>query len=120
MRALFNETKQLLADNRKYGLYITVKVKSEEKTNPQLGYLFGVAYPEIQAYMREDGNEHSLEYIDLFFKDKFLCYYDEQGVKHIISKAKVSSLEMFEYIYKIIRWAADMGWAITPPPDKWA
>ena len=85
LRSLFREIADLLTENKKRGLNILAVVKSPEKSNPQLRYLFGVVYASIQRRWAEDGNDHSIEYIDAFFKDMFLYEYVD-GVKRILSK----------------------------------
>ena len=97
LKALFRESADLLNDNRQRGLNILVTVNSKEKSHPQLKYLFGVVYPAIQRRWQEDGNDHSIDYIDLFFKDKFLCEYRD-GRKCILLKRNTTQLQMMNYI----------------------
>ena len=85
LRSLFREIADLLNDNRKSGLNILAVVRSPEKSYPQLKYLYGVVYPAIQRRWAEDGNDHSIDYIDAFFKDLFLYEYVD-GVKKILQK----------------------------------
>lgn len=97
------------------GLQCKIKVVSDAKTPAQLRYLYGVMYSEIQSYMLQDGNEYSIDYIDMFFKDKFLFDYDDNGVKIIRSKALSDKKELSEYIENIIRWCGEQGWEISSP-----
>lgn len=116
LRSLFREIADLLNDNRKRGLNILATVKSQEKSHPQLKYLFGVVYPTVQRAWQEDGNDHSIEYIDLFFKDMFLFEYID-GKKHILSKRNTSQLQMMNYIEDIRRWSSEnLGVFIEPSP----
>lgn len=116
LRALFREIADLLNDNKKRGLNIQAVVKSPEKSNPQLRYLFGVVYASIQRRWQEDGNDHSIEYIDAFFKDMFLYEYVD-GVKCILRKRNTTQLQMMNYIEQVRMWANDnLGLYIEPSP----
>lgn len=116
LRALFREIADLLNDNKKRGLNINAVVKSPEKSHPQLKYLFGVVYPAIQRRWQEDGNDHSIDYIDLFFKDKFLCEYRD-GRKCILLKRNTTQLQMMNYIEQVRQWSLDeLGLYIEPAP----
>lgn len=116
LRALFIEFADLLNDNKKRGLNILAVVRSPEKSHPQLKYLFGVVYPAVQRAWQEDGNDHSIEYIDLFFKDMFLYEYID-GRKHILSKANTTQLQMMNYIEDVRKWASEnLGIYIEPAP----
>lgn len=116
LKALFRESADLLNDNRQRGLNILVTVKSQEKSHPQLKYLFGVVYPAIQRRWQEDGNDHSIDYIDLFFKDKFLCEYRD-GRKCILLKRNTTQLQMMNYIEQVRQWSLDeLGLYIEPAP----
>jgi len=116
LRSLFREIADLLNDNKKRGLNIQAVVKSPEKSNPQLRYLFGVVYEAIQRRWQEDGNDHSIEYIDAFFKDMFLYEYRD-GVKYILSKRNTSQLQMMNYIERVRMWANDnLQLYIEPSP----
>lgn len=116
LRALFREMADLLNDNKKRGLNILAVVKSPQKSNPQLRYLFGVVYSSIQRRWQEDGNDHSIEYIDAFFKDMFLYEYVD-GVKHILAKRDTTQLQMMNYIEQIRAWANDnLQLYIEPAP----
>lgn len=116
LKALFRESADLLNDNRQRGLNILVTVKSKEKSHPQLKYLFGVVYPAIQRRWQEDGNDHSIDYIDLFFKDKFLCEHRD-GRKCILLKRNTTQLQMMNYIEQVRQWSLDeLGLYIEPAP----
>lgn len=116
LRVLFREIADLLNQNKRSGISLCAKVKSPLKTNKQLAYLFGVVYPSIQRRWREDGNDHSIDYIDLYFKDLYLYEYDN-GVKTIKSKSKASKQDMLEYIDNVIRWCSiNLGLEVPPPP----
>ena len=116
LKALFRESADLLNDNRQRGLNILVTVKSKAKSHPQLKYLFGVVYPAIQRRWQEDGNDHSIDYIDLFFKDKFLCEYRD-GRKCILLKRNTTQLQMMNYIEQVRQWSLDeLGLYIEPAP----
>lgn len=116
LRALFREIADLLNENKKRGLNILAVVKSPEKSNLQLRYLFGVVYASIQRRWQEDGNDHSIEYIDAFFKDMFLYEYVD-GIKHILSKRNTTQLQMMNYIEKVRMWANDnLQLYIEPAP----
>lgn len=116
LRSLFREIADLLNDNKKRGLNVLATVKSKEKSHPQLKYLFGVVYPTVQRAWQEDGNDHSIEYIDLFFKDMFLFEYID-GRKHILSKRNTSQLQMMNYIEDIRKWSSEnLGIYIEPSP----
>ena len=116
LRALFREIADLLNDNKKRGLNINAVVKSPEKSHPQLKYLFGVVYPAVQRRWQEDGNDHSIEYIDAFFKDLFLYEYRD-GRKCILMKRKTTQLQMSNYIEDVRKWASEnLGIYIEPAP----
>lgn len=116
LRSLFRETADLLNENKKRGLTLQVSVKSPLKSNPQLRYLFGVVYASIQRRWMEDGNDHSIEYIDAFFKDMFLSEYVD-GKKVILKKRSISQLKMMNYIEQIRMWANDnLQLYIEPAP----
>ena len=116
LKALFREIADLLNDNLQRGLNILVTVKSKEKSHQQLKYLFGVVYPAIQRRWQEDGNDHSIDYIDLFFKDKFLYEYRD-GRKCILLKRKTTQLQMMNYIEQVRQWSLDeLGLYIEPAP----
>ena len=116
LKALFRESADLLNDNRQRGLNILVTVKSKEKSHPQLKYLCGVVYPAIQRRWQEDGNDHSIDYIDLFFKDKCLCEYRD-GRKCILLKRNTTQLQMMNYIEQVRQWSLDeLGLYIEPAP----
>ena len=116
LKALFREIADLLNDNKKRGLNINAVVKSPEKSHPQLKYLFGVVYPAVQRRWQEDGNDHSIEYIDAFFKDLFLYEYKD-GRKCILMKRKTTQLQMMNYIEQVRQWSLDeLGLYIEPAP----
>lgn len=116
LKALFLEIADLLNENKKRGLNITAVVKSPEKSYPQLKYLYGVVYPAIQRRWAEDGNDHSIDYIDAFFKDLFLYEYVD-GVKKILQKRSISQLKMMNYIEQVRMWSNDnLGLYIEPAP----
>ena len=116
LRSLFREIADLLNDNRKSGLNILAVVRSPEKSYPQLKYLYGVVYPAIQRRWAEDGNDHSIVYIDAFFKDLFLYEYVD-GVKKILQKRAISQLKMMNYIEQVRMWSNDnLGLYIEPAP----
>lgn len=116
LKALFRESADLLNDNRQRGLNILVTVKSKEKSHPQLKYLFGVVYPAIQRRWQEDGNDHSIEYIDAFFKDLFLYEYKD-GRKCILMKRNTTQLQMSNYIEDVRKWASEnLSIYIEPAP----
>lgn len=116
LKALFRESADLLNDNRQRGLNILVTVKSKEKSHPQLKYLFGVVYPAVQRRWQEDGNDHSIDYIDAFFKDLFLYEYRD-GRKCILMKRKRTQLQMSNYIDDVRKWASEnLDIYIEPAP----
>lgn len=116
LRVLFREIADLLNDNKRSGISLCAKIKSPNKTNNQLNYLFGVVYPCVQRRWREDGNDHSIDYIDLYFKDLFFYEYDN-GVKVLKSKAGASKKDMIDYIDNVINWCAlNLGIIVPPPP----
>ena len=116
LKALFLEIADLLNENKKRGLNITAVVRSPEKSYPQLKYLYGVVYPAIQRRWAEDGNDHSIDYIDAFFKDLFLYEYVD-GVKKILQKRSISQLKMMNYIEQVRMWSNDnLGLYIEPAP----
>lgn len=116
LKALFLEIADLLNENKKRGLNILAVVRSPEKSYPQLKYLYGVVYPAIQRRWAEDGNDHSIDYIDAFFKDLFLYEYVD-GVKKILQKRSISQLKMMNYIEQVRMWSNDnLGLYIEPAP----
>ena len=116
LKSLFLEIADLLNDNKKRGLNVLAVVKSPEKSYPQLKYLYGVVYPAIQRRWSEDGNDHSVDYIDAFFKDMFLCEYVD-GVKKILQKRDTTQLQMMNYIERVREWANDnLQLYIEPAP----
>lgn len=116
LKSLFREIADLLSDNKTRGLNLQAVVKSPSKSNPQLRYLFGVVYASIQRRWAEDGNDHSIDYIDAFFKDMFLYEYVD-GRKVILRKRSTTQLQMMNYIEQVRMWANDnLGLYIEPAP----
>lgn len=116
LRALFREIVDLLNDNKTRGLNLQAVVKSPLKSNPQCRYLYGVVYPAIQRRWAEDGNDHSIDYIDLFFKDMFLYEYID-GRKVILKKRGITQLKMMNYIESVREWSNEnLGLYIEPAP----
>lgn len=116
LKSLFLEIGDLLNDNKKRGLNVLAVVKSPEKSHPQMKYLYGVVYPAIQRRWAEDGNDHSIDYIDAFFKDMFLYEYVD-GVKRILLKRNTSQLQMMNYIERVRMWSNDnLQLYIEPAP----
>ena len=116
LKSLFLEIADLLNDNKKQGLNVLAVVRSPEKSHPQMKYLYGVVYPAIQRRWAEDGNDHSIEYIDYFFKDMFLSEY-VNGVKCILKKRDTTQLQMMNYIERVRMWSNDnLGLYIEPAP----
>jgi hypothetical protein len=93
---------------------VVVERETGSKTNRQLGYLFGVVYPEIAAH-----TGHTVDELDAIFKAKHLhakVMWRGGEVTTIRSKADLTSEEMGEYITAIILEAAELGIEV-PPPD---
>lgn len=118
LRQYFRECAQILQEHPQ-GLTLKAEPYSPGKTNPQLRYLHGVVYEEIRDRMREDGNDFSKEYIDIFLKEKFAYDYDTDGNKVLKSKRDFTEADMREYISRIIEWAGEeLALEIPRPPEK--
>ena len=94
---------------------IIIEKQRGAKTLKQLGYLFGVVYPEISRH-----TGHSIDELDAIFKAKYLkkkLMWRGGELTTIDSKANLTSLEMGEFITAIIEEAQELGIEI-PKPDK--
>ena len=94
---------------------ITIEKQRGAKTLNQLGYLFGVVYPEIA---RSTG--HNVDEIDAIFKVKYLkkkLMWRGAELITIDSKANLTSEEMGEYIGNVVLEAQELGIEI-PSPNK--
>lgn len=96
---------------------ITIEKQRGAKTLNQLGYLFGVVYPEVARH-----TGHSVEEIDAIFKAKYLkkkLMWRGAELTTIDSKANLTSEEMGEYIDNILGEAADLGIEIPMADKHW-
>lgn len=94
---------------------VHVERRRRGKSREQLGYLYGVVYPEISIH-----TGHSVEELDLIFKAKFLKNKVLwRGVDMIVpgTKSPLTSNELAEFITNVIVEAGELEIKI-PPPDK--
>ncbi len=94
---------------------VVVERRKREKSKEQLGYLFGVVYPEISTH-----TGHTVTELDLLMKSKFLKgKVLWRGTEMVVagSKAQLTSNELSEFISSVILEANELGIEI-PPPDK--
>lgn len=95
---------------------VIVEKKKKSKTREQLGYLFGVVYPEISIH-----TGHSVEELDKVMKAKFLrgkVLWRGGEMRITNSKSGLSSNEMAEFIQNVILEGAELGIEIPPPDSK--
>ena len=96
---------------------ILIEREENKKTNPQLGYLFGVVLKIIS-----DDTGHTTEEL---YRDFFLGEYAPKKVLRVKNKEVISpkhasemtSTEMMDFIERIVVWASQ-NWYIIPLPDK--
>lgn len=94
---------------------VVVEQRRRSKTKEQLGYLYGVVYPEISRY-----TGHTVLELDLLMKHKFLKKKVLwRGLDMLVSgsKAPLTSNELAEFIQSVILEANELG-IVVPPPDK--
>lgn len=105
MLAQFNDCKITIAFER----------RKKSKSREQLGYLWGVVYPEISQH-----TGHTPEELHEIFKVKYLrrkVSWRGAQMTTVASTKKLSTGEMAEFIGHIVLEAGEMGIAI-PDPDK--
>lgn len=96
---------------------VAVERKKSGKSKEQLGYLYGVVYPEISRF-----TGHTVSELDLLMKHKFLKQKVLwRGLDMMVagSKAPLTSNELAEFIQNVVLEANELGISI-PPPDKLA
>ena len=94
---------------------VIVERRKRNKSRKQLGYLFGVVYPEISQH-----TGHTITELDALMKHKFLkqkVLWRGNELLVTNSKALLTSNELAEFITEVIREANDLGIEI-PLPDK--
>lgn len=94
---------------------IVIERQRGAKTKKQLGYLFGVVYPEIARH-----TGHSVEELDAIFKAKYLhtsLKWRGGELRVVRSKAELTSDEMGEFIGSVVLEGRELGCEI-PDPDK--
>lgn len=93
---------------------VVIDRRRESKSKKQLGYLYGVVYPEIAAH-----TGHTETEIDAIMKHKFLAKKVLWRGGEIFvsgSKAPLSSNEMAQFITEVIGEANALGIEV-PAPD---
>lgn len=100
-------TKGHLAFYEPCDVIVVVERRKRSKSRQQLGYLFGVIYPEIANH-----TGHSVEELDAIFKEMFLKKKVMwRGADRFItvSKADLTTNEMAEFITNVITEAGELG-----------
>lgn len=93
---------------------VVVERRKRAKSKEQLGYLFGVVYPEISFH-----TGHSVTELDMLMKHKFLKEKVLwRGSELIVtgSKSPLTSNELSEFISSVVLEANELGIEV-PPPD---
>ncbi len=94
---------------------VVVERKKNSRSKEQLGYLWGVVYPEVSLH-----TGHSPEELHEIFKAKYLKHkMGWRGVEltTVGSTTKCTTGQMAEFITNVIAEANEMGMAI-PEPDE--
>lgn len=94
---------------------VVMERRRRSKTREQLGYLYGVVYPEISRF-----TGHTVIELDLLMKDKFLkqkVLWRGNEIFVTGSKAPLTSNELAEFIQSVILEANELGIQILSP-DK--
>jgi hypothetical protein len=109
---------------------LTVKPQMRTKTNPQLGYYFGVVLPYILQGFQDVGNnipdtKEGIQLVHTLMKRRFLepvCIADANGEIHEVepSLEDASKQETGEYIDKCIAFAAEFLNVAIPAPGEQA
>lgn len=108
----------LLAFYEPCDVLVHIERRKKGKSQEQLGYLYGVVYPEIAKH-----TGHSVEELDLVFKNMFLKNKVLwRGAEMVVtgSKAPLTSNEMAEFITNVIGEAAGLGIEIPAPDKAWS
>lgn len=108
----FRKTMTLYED---CSVIVLVEKKKTSRSKQQLGYLWGIVYPEISNH-----TGHTPEDLHDIFKVKFLRRKMVWRGSEVVTVGSTSSLtvgEMAEFITNVILAAEELGIAI-PPPDK--
>lgn len=92
---------------------VTFERKKKNRSKEQLGYLFGVVYPEMSNY-----TGMSVEELHAVCKTKYLkkkIHWRGADMVVIDSTSRLNSNEMAEFITNVIQDAAELGVEIPEP-----
>lgn len=108
--------------NKGKDVQITMESRTENRSNPQNRYYWGVCIPLIRAAINDLGNEFSKLETHEFLKSKFNCKEVEIQDGHYIdvplSTRKLDTIGFMDYITKIQRFSDEMLGIYIPDPDK--
>ena len=101
-----------------------VSVASQTRSLRQNAYLWGVCYPQIVDFMKnEHQREYSAEAVHEVLKVKFIPHRVEKmsggDVKIYRSTTKLSKEEFSDYLEQVMAWAAEFGCVISSPEWDW-
>lgn len=99
---------------------VTIDTRSDDRTEQQNKYLWGVIYPELRDGYRELGYDVNTEQVHGMVGEMFLkrpIFQNGEIVKHYIhSTAKLNKTEFSFFVEQLMRHGAeDLGIAISPP-----
>lgn len=92
---------------------VTFEKKRKKRSKEQLGYLWGVVYPEISEH-----TGHSPEELHAIFKAKYLkrkVHWRGADMATLTSTSRLTTNEMAEFMSNIILEAGELGIEIPPP-----
>lgn len=94
-------------------LTITFEKKRKKRSGEQLGYLWGVVYPEISAH-----TGHTPEELHAIYKAKYLkrkAHWRGADIVVLTSTSRLTANEMAEFITNVIVDAGELGIEIPEP-----
>ena len=109
---------------------ITIKKQGRKKTNPQLGYWFGVLIPFAVEALREAGHDTIFDIavgdfktgvatdkdtVDLLFKTLFKAH---RRARELPLKRNMTTAEMGELINFALKWLAENLGVFCPTPKE--
>ncbi len=102
---------------------ITLERKRKRRSLNQNAYYFGVVLPAVCELLTDYGNDVDIEETHYFLKAEVgkltKTIVNQTGVarKVVKSSAKLSTVEMEDYLERVRRWAAGHG-VIIPLPEE--
>lgn len=106
--------KGMLGMHEDCDLVITFEKKRKKRSKEQLGYLWGVVYPEISTH-----TGHTAEELHAIFKGKYLkrkVHWRGADMVTLTSTSRLTANEMSEFMANVIQEAAELGIEV-PEPD---